>query len=137
MLVVVLDSAPTTTHLDTTPAVMDVDEGEPHFEGKAVLTALENAVQRRRNKRKRSHEDMKLSPRYYRHLLAPPLTARSGVDVDGDAAMDETPKEPAREGSLEAGEIDEVPPSTKYDMDVLSRTPRTSGEKTAFAKHLL
>jgi len=132
-----LDSTPATVRLDAAPAAMDVDEGEPNFEGKAIMTALEKAVHKRRNKRKRSHEDIRLSPRYYRHMLAPQRTAGSGVDGDGDAVMGGTTNQPAREDSLEAGEIDEVPPTTNYDMDVLTREPKTSREKTAFAKHLL
>ena len=113
---------------------MDVDEGEPNFEGKATTSALEKAVHRRRNKRKRSNEDMRLNRHYYRHILRTP---GSGVDGDGDAVMDGTTDQPAREEPLEAGEIDEVPPITKYDMDVLSREPKTSGEKTTFAMHLV
>ena len=30
-----------TTRPDTAPAAMDVDEGEPHFKGKTILTARE------------------------------------------------------------------------------------------------
>jgi len=116
---------------------MDVDEGEPHFEGKAILNALESVVHRRRNKRKRSHDDIRLSPRYYRHLLAPQRTAGSRVDGDGDAVMSGTKNQPICEEPLEAGEIVEVPPSSNYDMTVLSREPETSEEKTTFAKHLL
>ena len=116
---------------------MDVDEGEPNFEGKATLTALEKAVHKRRNKRKRSHEDMKLSPRYYRHVLSTHSTAGSGVDGDGDAVMGGTADQPNRGESLEAGEIDEAPTTNNYDISILSREPKTSGEKTAFAKHLL
>ncbi|KAF9645302.1 hypothetical protein BDM02DRAFT_598699 [Thelephora ganbajun] len=116
---------------------MNVDEGEPHFEGEAIFNALENAVQRRRNKRKRSNEDPRLSPRYYRHLLAPQHSAGSGVDNDGDAVMGGPTNQSIREESLEAGEIAEVPPCTDYDMKVLSREPRTSEEKTTFAKNLL
>jgi len=115
---------------------MDVDEREPNFEGKAIMTALEKAVHRRRNKRKRSHEDVKLAPRYYRHMLAPQRTAGSGVDGDGDAVMGGTTDQPAREDSLEAGEIDETP-TTNYDMEILKREPQTSREKIAYAKHLL
>ena len=130
-------SIPTTTRPDTAPAAMDVDEGEPHFEGKTILTALEKAVQKRRNKRKRSHEDITQSPRYYRHLVTSPSTTGSRVDGDGDAVMGGMTNQPAREDSLEAGEIVEVPPCTTYDMNVLSHEPKTSEEKTTFAKHLL
>ena len=132
-----LDSTPITARPDTAPAAMDLDEGEPNFEGKAIMTALEKAVHKRRNKRKRSHEDVRMSPRYYRHVLASQCTTGSGVDGDGDAVMSGTTNQPAREDSLEAGEIDEVPPTTNYDMDVLKHEPKTSREKTAFAKHLL
>jgi len=116
---------------------MDVEEGEPHFEGKAIMDALGNAVHRRRNKRKRSHDDIRLSPRYYRHLFAPQHTAGSEVDGDGDAVMSGTANKPIREESLEAREIVEIPPSSNYDMTVLSREPGTSEEKTTFAKQLL
>ena len=116
---------------------MDVDEGEPHFEREPHFSALENAVHRQRNKRKRSHDDLKLSPEYYRHLLATQRPAESKVDGDGDAVMDGTTGETVRNGSLEAGEIDEAPPTTNYDMNVLSREPKTSAEKTSFAKHVL
>ena len=116
---------------------MDIDEGEPHFEGKAAMTALEKAVHKRRNKRKRSQEDIRQSPRYYRHLIASQPTAGSGVDGDGDAVMGGVADQPIREESLEAGEIAEVPPNTNYDMNVLSRVPRTPDEKTTYAKHLL
>ena len=44
-----LGSIPATTRPDTAPAAMDIDKGEPHFEGKTILTALEKAVQKRRN----------------------------------------------------------------------------------------
>lgn len=116
---------------------MDVDEGEPQFEGKAILNALENVVHRRRSKRKRSHEDIGLSPRYYRHLRSPKRTGESGVDGDGDATMDGATNKSIPEGSLEPGEIAETPLFINYDMNVLSREPKTSEEKTTFAKHLL
>lgn len=116
---------------------MDVDEGEPNFEGKAAFTALENIVHKRKSKRKRSNEDFRQFPRYYRHMLTSQHTAGSGVDFDGDTVMGGVANQPAREGSLEVGEIAEVPPDTKYDMNVLSREPRTSEEKTTYAKHLL
>ena len=118
---------------------MDVDEGEPQFEGKAILNALEGVLHRRRSKRKRSHEDIGLSPRYYRHLLPPKRTTESGVDGDGDAMMDGATNKPTPEGSLEPGEITETETSLfiNYDMNVLSREPKTSEEKTTFAKHLL
>ena len=82
-----LGSIPATTCPDTAPAAMDIDKGEPHFEGKTILTALEKAVQKRRNKRKRSHEDITQSLRYYRHLVTSPSTTGSRVDGDGDAVM--------------------------------------------------
>ena len=116
---------------------MNVDEGEPHFEGKAILNALENAVHRRRNKRKRSHEDIRESPRYYRHLLTPQPTTGSRVDGDGDAVMGGTTDQSVGGDSLEDGEIVEAPPNSTYDMSVLSCEPKTSAEKTMFAKHLL
>ena len=116
---------------------MNVDKGEPHFEGKAILNALENVVQRRRNKRKRSHESISQYPRYYRHLLAPQSNTSPGVDGDGDALMGETTDRLIRDESLEAGEITEVPSCVEYDMNVLSCEPKTSEEKTVFAKHLL
>ena len=132
-----LGSTPATSRLDTAPVAMSVDEGEPHFEGKAILTALENIVRKRRNKRKRSHEDIRLSPRYYRHLIALQRSAGSEVDGDGDAVMGGTTDKSARDDSLEAGEITEPPPCTNYNMNVLSRVPRTSEEKTTYAEHLL
>lgn len=132
----ILGSTHATARLDTSPATMDVDEGDPQFEGKAILNALENVVHKRRNKRKRSHEDIRLSPRYYRHLV-PKSTAVSGVDGDGDAVMGGTADRSIPEDSPEPGEISEDPVCVSYDMDVLSREPRTSEEKTAFAKHLL
>ena len=116
---------------------MDVDDGGSHFEGEAILNALENAVHRRRNKRKRSHEDIGLFPRYYRHLLAPQRTTGSGVDGDGDAVMSGTTNQTIHEETLEPGEIVEAPPGVSYDMNILSCEPRTSKDKTLFAKHLL
>jgi hypothetical protein len=109
---------------------MVVDKEEPQFEGKAILNALENAVQRRRNKRKRSLEDVSQCPRYYRHL-------HSGVDGDGDAAMGSMTDRSIRDEALEAGEIVEMLPCIEYDMNVLSREPKTSEEQTKYAKHLL
>ena len=82
-----LGSIPATTRPDTAPAAMDIDKGEPHFEGKTILTALEKAIQKRRNKRKRSHEYITQSLRYCRHLVTSPSTTGSRVDGDGDAAM--------------------------------------------------
>lgn len=126
-----------TARPDTLPATMNVDVGEPQFEGKAILNALENAVHRRRNKRKRSHEDIAQSPRYNRHLLAPGCNAEPTLNGDGDAIMDRRAKKYAPEGSVEPGEISETPPCIDYDMKVLSHEPKTSDEKTLFAKHLL
>lgn len=126
-----------TARSDTSPATMNVDVGEPQFEGKGILNALENAVHRRRNKRKRSLEDITQSPRYNRHLFAAGCNARSTVGGDDDAIMDETMKKCAPEGSVEPGEISETPPCIDYDMKVLSHEPKTSDEKTLFAKHLL
>lgn len=116
---------------------MDVDKGEPHFEGKAILNALENVVQKRRNKRKRSHENIAEHPRYYRHLLAPQCDPSARVDGGGDTVMGGTAGRSTRAESLEVGEIVEVPPCADYDMNVLSCEPKTSEEKTMFAKHLL
>ena len=115
---------------------MEVDEGEPQFEGKAIFNALENVVHRRR-KRKRSHEDITQSPRYYRHLLAYKRTTESVVDGDGDAMMGGTTNRSTPMGFLEPGEIIEAPPCSDYDVKVLSREPKTSEEKTTFAKNLL
>ena len=122
---------------ETAPAAMDVDPSEAHFEGKAILNALGNAVQRRRNKRKRGLEEINECPRYYRHLLASQDNAYTGSDGDGDAVMGDMPGSLTREESVEAGEIIEVPPCIDYDMSVLSREPKTSEEKTTFAKHLI
>jgi hypothetical protein len=129
------DNTDATPRLDTAPAVMDVDKDEPHFEGRAILNALENVVQRRRNKRKRSHEDIRQFPRYYRHLADSQRDPSSRVDGDGDAEMGEITDRPARDEPLEAGEIIEDRPP--YDIEILSREPKTSEEKTQFAKHLL
>lgn len=130
------DTTNTTSRHDVAPATMDVDKGEQHFEGKAILNAIESAVQRRR-KRKRSHENISEYPRYYRHLLAPQRDQSSGVDGDGDAVMGDTQDRTIRGESLEAGEIIEPPPSVEYDMNILSREPKTSEEKINFARHLL
>ena len=127
------DRTHATARLDTSPATMDVDEGEPQFEGKAIFNALENVVNRRRNKRKRSHEDIRQSQRYYRHLLASGRTAGPAVDGDGDTVMSGATIQPGPEGFLEPGTF----PCVDYDMKVLSREPKTSEEKTTFAKHLL
>ena len=122
-----------TARPDTSPATMDVDEGEPQFEGKAIFNALQNVVHRRRNKRKRSHEDIRQSPRYYRHLLASQRTAEPGVDGEGDTNMDGTTNQPISVGFVELGAF----PCVDYDMKVLSCEPKTSEEKTTFAKNLL
>lgn len=117
---------------------MDVERREEHFEGKAIMTALENVVRRRRNKRKRSHENINQFPRYYRHLLDPQRDPSSRVDGDSDAEMGEIADRSAGEEPLEAGEITEVVPcGNDYDIKFLSREPKTSEEKTKFAKHLL
>jgi len=131
------DHTHATSRLDTSPATMDVDEDSPQFEGKAILNALENAVRRRRNKRKRSHEDIRLSPRYYRHLLAPGPSAEPGVDGDGDAVMGEMTNRHVSGEPPEPGEIIEASPCINYNMKVLSHEPKTYEEKTMFAKHLL
>jgi len=122
-----------TTRLDTLPTTMDVEESEPQFEGKAIFNALENVVHRRRTKRKRSHEDISQSQRYYRHLLASKHSAEPVVDGDGDTAMGGATNQPVPEGFLEPGAL----PCVDYDMKVLSCEPKTSEEKTTFAKHLL
>ena len=122
------------SRLDTTPTAMDIDGGEPHFEGKAIFNALEKIVQKRRNKRKRSQDDIGQFPRYYHNL---PTHAPSGVDGDGDALMGNTTNRPARNESPEDGEIQEAPPCIEYDMKILSCEPKTSEEKTTFAKHLV
>ena len=131
-----LDHTHATARPDTSSATMDVDEGEPQFEGKAILNALENVVHRRRNKRKRSYDDITLS-RYNRRQPATGCNAGATVDCDGDAVMSGTTKKPVPEGSMEPGEIVETPPCIDYDMKVLSCEPKTSDEKTLFAKHLL
>lgn len=114
---------------------MDVDKAEPYFEGKAILDALGNAVQRRRNKRKRSHGE--LCPRYDRDLLAQQNNPQPGTDGDGDAVMDNAADRCPREESLEVGEIVEALPCIEYSMSILSNEPKTSEEKTAFARHLV
>lgn len=131
------DDTNATPRLEIAQTAMDIDNGEPHFEGKAILNALENVVQRRRNKRKRSHESISQYPRYYRHLLAHQRETSSGVDCDGDAVMGETTNQSTRDESMEAGEVIEAPPVVEYDMNILSREPKTSEDKTMFAKHLL
>lgn len=131
------DSTHATPRLDTASASMDVDRTEPNFEGKAIFNALENAVQRRRNKRKRSLEDISQCPRYHRHFLDSQSNAQSRVDGDGDAVMGGTAERSTPEVPLEAGEIVEVLPCPEYDMNVLSCEPKTSEEKTMFAKNLV
>ena len=132
-----LDDTSATPRIDNPPATMDVDGGEPHFENKSILNTMENLVQRRRNKRKRSQENIRQNPRYYRHLLAPQRDPSAGIDGDGDAVMGEIADRSTRDRSVEAGEIFEVLPCVEYDMNVLSCEPKTSEEKTKFAKHLL
>ena len=94
-----LGPIPATTRPDTAPAATDVDEGKLHFKGKTISTALKKAVQKRRNKRKRSQEDITQSPRYCRHLVASPSTTGSRVDGDGDTVMGGMTNQPAREAS--------------------------------------
>lgn len=118
-----------TARPDTSPATMVVDEVEPQFEGKAILNALENVVNRRRNKRKRSHEDIRQSQRHYRSKR----TAEPAVDGDSDTGISGVTNQPVPEGFLEPGAF----PCIDYDMNVLSCEPKTPEEKTTFAKHLL
>ena len=116
---------------------MDVDKGEPHFEGKAILNALENTVQRRRNKRKRSLEALSQCPRYNRHLIDSQLNQQAGTDGDGDATMGDTIGRSSRGEPLEPGEIVQMLPCIEYDMNILSHKPKTSEETTEFAKNLV
>lgn len=113
------------------------DEAEPDFEGKKILDALEQVVRRRRNKQKRSLEDIGQRTRHCCHLLESQSNVQSGTDGDGDAVMGGTVERPTHEDSLEAREIIEVLSGPEYDMNVLSQEPKTSEEKATFAKNLV